>query len=135
MHSFFDQMNFTGVAFLDALREFLQAFRLPGEAQKIDRFMMKFAERYYNGNPSTFQNAETPYVLAFATIMLNTDLHNPQIRTERMTKAQFIRQGRGVADAKELPDELLIDIYDQTLFRQIKLPGEGCAADNLYLIL
>ena len=43
---------------LDALRKFLQAFRLPGEAQKIDRFMLKFAERYIEGNSQTpFANA------------------------------------------------------------------------------
>jgi hypothetical protein len=38
-------------------RTFLQAFRLPGEAQKIDRFMLKFAERYCQGNPTAFANA------------------------------------------------------------------------------
>jgi hypothetical protein len=30
--------------------EFLGGFRLPGEAQKIDRMMEKFAERYFNDN-------------------------------------------------------------------------------------
>lgn len=27
-----------------------------------------------------FQSPDTAYVLAFATIMLNTDLHNPNIK-------------------------------------------------------
>lgn len=58
MHAFVDQMNFAGLSFIEALRTFLQAFRLPGEAQKIDRFMLKFAERYIAGNPqSEFANA------------------------------------------------------------------------------
>jgi brefeldin A-inhibited guanine nucleotide-exchange protein len=58
MHAFVDLMDFRGVEFVDALRTFLQAFRLPGEAQKIDRFMLKFAERYIAGNPQTaFANA------------------------------------------------------------------------------
>ena len=51
MHAFVDQMNFANIPFVDALRAFLQAFRLPGEAQKIDRFMEKFAQRYIEGNP------------------------------------------------------------------------------------
>lgn len=51
--------------------------RLPGEAQKIDRIMEKFAERYCRDNPSAFAAADGAYLLAFAIIMLNTDAHNP----------------------------------------------------------
>ena len=58
MHAFVDQLDFSGLPFVDALRKFLQAFRLPGEAQKIDRYMLKFAERYIDGNTQTpFANA------------------------------------------------------------------------------
>lgn len=46
MHSYVDSMNFNGMKFDSAIREFLKGFRLPGEAQKIDRIMEKFAERY-----------------------------------------------------------------------------------------
>lgn len=60
MHSFVDQMDFANTPFVDALRMFLQAFRLPGEAQKIDRFMEKFAQRYIEGNSQTpFASAGT----------------------------------------------------------------------------
>ena len=52
-----------------------QAFRLPGESQKIDRLMEKFADRYCENNPDAFSNADTAYTLAFSVIMLNTDLH------------------------------------------------------------
>lgn len=58
MHAFVDQLDFKDLPFVDALRLFLQSFRLPGEAQKIDRFMLKFAERYIAGNVKTpFANA------------------------------------------------------------------------------
>ena len=58
MHAFVDMIDLRNVGFVDALRTFLQAFRLPGEAQKIDRFMLKFAERYIEGNAQTpFANA------------------------------------------------------------------------------
>lgn len=58
MHAFVDQLDFTNLPFVDALRLFLQSFRLPGEAQKIDRFMLKFADRYVAGNVETpFANA------------------------------------------------------------------------------
>lgn len=47
MHAYIDAMDFTGLKFDDAIRLFLLDFRLPGEAQKIDRLMEKFAERYH----------------------------------------------------------------------------------------
>ena len=58
MHAFVDMLDFKDLPFVDALRLFLQSFRLPGESQKIDRFMLKFAERYIAGNSKTpFANA------------------------------------------------------------------------------
>lgn len=58
MHAFVDFLDFKDLAFVDALRLFLQSFRLPGESQKIDRYMLKFAERYIAGNAQTpFANA------------------------------------------------------------------------------
>jgi brefeldin A-inhibited guanine nucleotide-exchange protein len=57
MHIFVDLLDFTGLNFTGALRMFLQSFRLPGESQKIDRFMLKFAERYIACNTETvFKN-------------------------------------------------------------------------------
>lgn len=37
MYTYVDQMDFTNMDFVAALRYFLEGFRLPGEAQKIDR--------------------------------------------------------------------------------------------------
>jgi len=48
-----------------------------GEAQKIDRIMERFAERYCKDNPDVFQTSDGAYLLSFALIMLNTDAHNP----------------------------------------------------------
>lgn len=48
-----------------------------GEAQKIDRIMEKFAERFCRDNPGAFHTADGAYLLSFALIMLNTDAHNP----------------------------------------------------------
>ncbi len=69
MHAFVDQMHFKDMSFVDALRFFLQHFRLPGESQKIDRLMEKFAAQYYEANPSVFSSADTAYTLAYSVIM------------------------------------------------------------------
>ena len=60
----------------------MNGFRLPGEAQKIDRLMEKFAERFVNCNPEAFKSADVAYVLAYSVIMLNTDAHNPQVKVK-----------------------------------------------------
>ncbi|KAJ1891332.1 guanine nucleotide exchange protein for ADP-robosylation factor [Kickxella alabastrina] len=128
MHAFVDLMDFSGMDFVTALRRFLQAFRLPGEAQKIDRFMLKFAERYVTGNPGTgFANADTAYVLAFSTVMLNTDHYSPQVKN-RMTKQDFINNNRGINDGQDIDRVLLEGVYDQVDQEEIKMkddPLEG----------
>ncbi|KAG8914569.1 guanine nucleotide exchange protein for ADP-robosylation factor [Tulasnella sp. 408] len=128
MHAFVDILDFKDLPFVDALRMFLQSFRLPGEAQKIDRFMLKFAERYMAGNPSTvFKNADTAYVLAYSTIMLNTDLYNPQVKN-RMTKPGFLRNNAGINDGSDLPEELLNSIFDEIASNEIRMKDEVEAA-------
>lgn len=127
MHAFVDMMDFTNLSFVDALRRFLQYFRLPGEAQKIDRFVLKFAERYISGNPGVFANADTAYVLAYSVIMLNTDQHSPQIKV-RMTPEDFVRNNRGINDNADLPEEYLLDIFNTIRTDEIKLLSEQHAA-------
>lgn len=82
MHAYVDSFNFQDIEFDEAIRLFLQGFRLPGEAQKIDRIMEKFAERYCKCNPKVFSSADTAYVLAYSIIMLNTDAHNPMVKNK-----------------------------------------------------
>ncbi|KAK6461490.1 hypothetical protein DFJ63DRAFT_325704 [Scheffersomyces coipomensis] len=127
MHAFVDQMEFAQTDFVDAMRKFLQSFRLPGEGQKIDRFMLKFAERYVLGNPDVFANADSAYVLAYSVILLNTDLHSPQIKN-RMSFDYFIKNNAGIDDGKDLPVEFLQKIYDEIQSNEIKLLSEQHAA-------
>jgi brefeldin A-inhibited guanine nucleotide-exchange protein len=127
MHAFVDAMDFTKRRFVDALRQFLQSFRLPGEAQKIDRFMLKFANRYVMQNPNAFANADTAYVLSYSVVMLNTDQHSSKV-VKRMTKEDFIKNNRGINDNADLPDEYLIGIYDEIRKEEIVLKSEREAA-------
>ena len=130
MHAFVDAMDFTRTRFVDALRRFLQTFRLPGEAQKIDRLMLKFAERYTTGNPNAFANADTAYVLSYSVIMLNTDQHSAQVKN-RMTIEDFIKNNRGINDNANLPDEYLQGIYDEIQHNEIVLDTERETEANL----
>ncbi|KAK0098452.1 hypothetical protein PV326_008215 [Microctonus aethiopoides] len=122
MYNYIDQMDFTNRDLVTALRYFLEGFRLPGEAQKIDRLMEKFASRYCECNPNNglFTSADTAYVLGFSIIMLTTDLHSPQVKN-KMTKEQYIRLNRRISDNEDLPEEYLSKIYDEIAGNEIKM--------------
>uniref|UniRef100_A0A7N6A4X3 SEC7 domain-containing protein n=1 Tax=Anabas testudineus TaxID=64144 RepID=A0A7N6A4X3_ANATE len=122
MYCYVDQLDFCGKDFVSALRVFLEGFRLPGEAQKIDRLMEKFAARYLecNQGQTLFASADTAYVLAYSIIMLTTDLHSPQVKN-KMTKEQYIKMNRGINDSKDLPEEYLSSIYDEIAGKKIAM--------------
>uniref|UniRef100_A0A8C5WZE8 ARF guanine nucleotide exchange factor 2 n=1 Tax=Laticauda laticaudata TaxID=8630 RepID=A0A8C5WZE8_LATLA len=122
MYAYVDLLDFCGKDFVSALRIFLEGFRLPGEAQKIDRLMEKFAARYIecNQGQTLFASADTAYVLAYSIIMLTTDLHSPQVKN-KMTKEQYIKMNRGINDSKDLPEEYLSTIYDEIEGKKIAM--------------
>uniref|UniRef100_A0A8C4PVL8 ADP ribosylation factor guanine nucleotide exchange factor 2 n=1 Tax=Equus asinus asinus TaxID=83772 RepID=A0A8C4PVL8_EQUAS len=122
MYAYVDQLDFCEKEFVSALRTFLEGFRLPGEAQKIDRLMEKFAARYIecNQGQTLFASADTAYVLAYSIIMLTTDLHSPQVKN-KMTKEQYIKMNRGINDSKDLPEEYLSSIYEEIEGKKIAM--------------
>jgi hypothetical protein len=107
-------------SFVEALRVFLGHFRLPGEAQAIDRLMEAFAARVFSflgvGNP--FDSADAAFILAFSTIMLNTDLHNKNMTT-KMKLEEFVRNNRGINGGKDLPREYLEALYLEIKSREL----------------
>jgi brefeldin A-inhibited guanine nucleotide-exchange protein len=122
LHHYASAMDFSGLSFDDAIKFYLSGFRLPGEAQKIDRIMEKFAERYTNQNSDIFPTADAAFILAFSVIMLNTDLHNPAIKEDRrMTKAGFVRNNSGICDGQDLPAEFLNGIFENIKKNTISL--------------
>ena len=109
-YAFVDFMEFASLELDQALRKFLSHFRLPGEAQKIDRIMEKFAAKFVQDNPGRYANADSAYVLSFAVIMLNTDLHSAQIK-KKMTIEEFVKLGRGINTEIEISAAELERLY------------------------
>lgn len=126
---FVKQMDLTGLLIDVALRKYQTFFRFPGEAQKIEKLVEVFSEKYYqcnfeNGiNPSLYDaytaaalssgrltnldeeanpekiglrvmSKDEIFILSFAIIMLNTDLHIPNNK-RRMTPEQWIKNLKG----------------------------------------
>ncbi|RLN14809.1 hypothetical protein BBJ28_00023619 [Nothophytophthora sp. Chile5] len=123
LHEYVDMIDFVGLEIDVAIRHFLAGFRLPGESQKIDRMMEKFAERFFSAcPPGLFPSADTAFILAFSIIMLQTDLHNPSIPEEKkMDKAGFLRNNRGINDGKDLPEDYMGGIFDRIKATPISL--------------
>ncbi|XP_072040455.1 cytohesin-1-like isoform X2 [Amphiura filiformis] len=115
--------EFKDMILVQALRQFLWSFRLPGEAQKIDRMMECFAKRYCETNPGVFESTDTCYVLSFAIIMLNTSLHNPSVR-DKPSLERFIQMNRGINEGRDLPEELLKSLYDSIKKEPFKIPED-----------
>ncbi|XP_073901100.1 cytohesin-1 isoform X8 [Castor canadensis] len=123
LHAFVELHEFTDLNLVQALRQFLWSFRLPGEAQKIDRMMEAFAQRYCQCNNGVFQSTDTCYVLSFAIIMLNTSLHNPNVK-DKTTVERFIAMNRGINDGGDLPEELLRNLYESIKNEPFKIPED-----------
>mmetsp|Transcript_9258 Transcript_9258/g.19271 ORF Transcript_9258/g.19271 Transcript_9258/m.19271 type:complete len:2226 (+) Transcript_9258:141-6818(+) len=133
LHHYVDKMEFTGLSFDESIRLFLSGFRLPGEAQKIDRIMEKFAERFTRQNTDVFPSADTAFILAFSVIMLNTDLHNPSIKPERrMTLESFIRNNKGISvDGGDLPEDFLTGIFNRIKEKPFSLKEDDEAREKV----
>lgn len=114
---FVDEIDFAGQRVDKALRRLLQSVRVPGEAQKIERVMEVFGKRYNRCNPSfaaRLRSADSVVTLAFAVLLLNTDLHAANVKT-RMGVDDFVNNLRGVDGGKDFDPKLL-----KRLFRSVK---------------
>ncbi|XP_021370239.1 IQ motif and SEC7 domain-containing protein 1-like isoform X4 [Mizuhopecten yessoensis] len=126
LHYFAQEIDLAGLQVDMALRKYQACFRMPGEAQKIERLMEAFASRYCVCNPDqvkNFKNLDVVFLLAFAIIMLNTDLHNSNIKAERRMKVEdFIKNLRGIDDGDDVDRDMLVGIYERISHSELR-PG------------
>ncbi|XP_059539884.1 IQ motif and SEC7 domain-containing protein 3 isoform X2 [Myotis daubentonii] len=119
-----DEMDFSGMELDEALRKFQAHIRVQGEAQKVERLIEAFSQRYCMCNPEVvqqFHNPDTIFILAFAIILLNTDMYSPNIKPDRkMMLEDFIRNLRGVDDGADIPRELVVGIYERIQQKELK---------------
>ena len=116
--------TFPRLGFDDALRMFLQHFRLPGEAAPIERCMEAFSDTFTAAQPELFEKEDTAFLLAYSTIMLNTDLHN-EAQKNKMTKKDFVDRTRTTADDPRLSEAYLGTIFDRINSNEIQMNDAG----------
>ncbi|XP_060017026.1 IQ motif and SEC7 domain-containing protein 1 isoform X2 [Lagenorhynchus albirostris] len=119
-----DEMDFSAMELDEALRKFQAHIRVQGEAQKVERLIEAFSQRYCICNPGVvrqFRNPDTIFILAFAIILLNTDMYSPNVKPERKMKLEdFVKNLRGVDDGEDIPREMLIGIYERIRKRELE---------------
>lgn len=135
---YINSFSFKGHSLLDSLRMFLASFRLPGEAQQIDRILNAFSESVYQHctDRSIMATCDVAYLLSFSIIMLNTDLHNPNIRPEKKMKLEdFHRNNRNygeeVSRGQDLPTDFLDSIYFSIQENEIRTCSDDGASGEV----
>jgi brefeldin A-resistance guanine nucleotide exchange factor 1 len=108
-----------------ALRQFLEAFRLPGEAPVISNILEDFANLWFEtySGEKVPRTADAAFILCYAIMQLNTDQHNPQVK-DRMTFAQFVKNERKLNDNEDYPKEFLNGIFTLIRDTEIVMPSE-----------
>lgn len=126
LSEFLELFDFTGMRVDEALRQFLESFRLPGESQLIERILAVFSQKYISSDVQPdCADADTVFILTYAILMLNTDQHNPVLKgKKRMVIDDFARNLRGVNGGKDFDIEYLQAIFDTIRTNEIILPDE-----------
>jgi hypothetical protein len=113
--------------YLLALRRALSlGFQLPAEGELIDHVVHVWAKVWVESYPSPNMDSEEAYILAFATVLLNSDLHNSNCK-RKMSESDFILNIRGACSAERIPDFRLHEIYSAVKLDPIIFKGNDGA--------
>ena len=77
----------------------------------------------------THHSHERVALFLCSIIMLNTDLHNPNV-AKKMTFMQFVKNNRGINQGKDLPKAYLEGIYNEIRDREIQMSADAAAVGS-----
>ncbi|CAJ0931033.1 unnamed protein product, partial [Mesorhabditis belari] len=86
--------QFQGKRIDASLREFLTRVELIGETSQRERLLQHFSRRYFECNPSLFNNSDDVHSLTCALLLLNSDLHGPNCG-KKMSARDFVNNLSG----------------------------------------
>lgn len=124
--AFMECFDFSGKRVDEALRMLLESFRLPGEAPLIERVIEAYSEAYCAKTTLVdVADKDGVYILTYAMLILNTDQHNPNLKSARRMKYEdFARNLRGQNAGEDFSPQYLHDIFDSIRTNEIILPDE-----------
>ncbi|XP_051971773.1 PH and SEC7 domain-containing protein 3-like isoform X3 [Xyrauchen texanus] len=116
--------EFTDLTLDQSLRSFLKAFSLMGETQERERVLIHFSNRFYQCNPTVITTQDGVHCLTCALMLLNTDLHGPNIG-KKMTCQEFINNLDGLDAGQDFPRELLKSLYNSIKNEKLEWAVDG----------
>nr|XP_016928857.1 Golgi-specific brefeldin A-resistance guanine nucleotide exchange factor 1 isoform X1 [Drosophila suzukii] len=132
--NFVDSFDFTGLRVDQALRLYLETFRLPGEAPLIFLVLEHFSDHWHTQNKDPFANVDAAFRLAYAIIMLNMDQHNSNAKRLNvpMTLEDFTKNLRGLNGGEDFDQEMLAQVFNAIKNEEIVMPAEqtGLVREN-----
>jgi len=123
---FAGSFQFQGLCVDEALRIYLETFRLPGESAEIEILIQAFSDHWFRLNPGCIESADAVFTLTYAILMLNVDQHSQQARRVQapMTFDDFKRNLTGIEGQGDYNPEVLIRTYSSIRDNEIVLPWE-----------
>lgn len=109
---FIDLFDFAPLDIDQSIRVFLTSFRIPGEAQIVDRLLNSFSQAFFSSHPNAqFASADDVHVLSTGYLMLHTSLHNGNVK-EKETLAGFLKLLKGRNNGQDWDNQFLTAIYN-----------------------
>ncbi|XP_068617619.1 Golgi-specific brefeldin A-resistance guanine nucleotide exchange factor 1 [Battus philenor] len=126
LSAFAESFDYSELRIDQALRLYLETFRLPGEAPLIFLVMEKFAERWHTTNGEPFANTDAAFRLAYAIIMLNMDQHNHNAKKLNvpMNVDDFVRNLRGCNGSGDFDQAMLEAVFHSIKNEEMVMPAE-----------
>ena len=125
--------NFGGYDIIKAMNLFMSTFKLMGESYNIYNFICAFGAKFYEDNKeiyeknklnkknksACFKSEEEVTSFAYSIMILNTDLHNPNV-LNKMTVEEFIKNNKSSGLFTDVPEEYFKKIYQEIYDNELK---------------
>ena len=125
--------NFKSYNIIKAMNLFMSTFALKGESDNIYNFICAFGTKYYEDNKDIYEknklnkNVKSIYFksdeevtqFAYSIIILNTDLHNPNV-ANKMNLEEFIKNNQSSGLFKDVPEDYFKEIYQDIKDNELK---------------
>lgn len=154
LEEYLKTFDFKNLDILKAYELFVSTFKLTGEQFHLYNFICAFSKKYFtdnicntnqiNDSPQNSQESQNVFyfkteeevnTFAYSTMILNTDLHNPNI-VEHMSCEEFIKNNLATGLFLNMPKEYFINIYNHILMTPLKAAknrlGNYSKEDEIY---
>jgi hypothetical protein len=142
LEEYCETFDFRGLDLLKAYEVYVSTFKLYGEPHNIYNFLMKFSKKYFYDNSQIegcpYKTEDQVSTLAYSILMLNTDLHNPNL-SKHMSMEEFIKNNLSTKLYDEFPVDYFRHIYKCISSNPLKVAnsraGDYSKSEEVFLVL